>query len=170
MDANDLRTMLDYNVWARKRLLEAVTPLSAEQYAKPLGSSFGSVRDTVVHLYGAEWIWTARLEATPPPAAFPAAEAYPDLADVQEAWAANDVRLRAFAGTLDAASVQLMIEYRTMAGASMSSPVWQIIHHMTNHATYHRGQVTTLIRQLGGKPPKSQDLITFYRELGTAAA
>ena len=39
-----------------------------------------------------------------------------------------------------------------------------MVQHVVNHGSYHRGQVTTMLRQLGAQPPKSQDLITFYRE------
>jgi uncharacterized damage-inducible protein DinB len=52
-------------------------------------------------------------------------------------------------------------DQRRLTGAS---PLWQMLQHVVNHATYHRGQVTTLLRQLGATPPKSQDLIAFYRE------
>ena len=51
----------------------------------------------------------------------------------------------------------------------MRSVLWHMLQHVVNHATYHRGQVTTLLRQLGAAPPKSMDLIAYYRELGTPA-
>jgi uncharacterized damage-inducible protein DinB len=52
------------------------------------------------------------------------------------------------------------------SGVEAASPVWQMVQHMVNHASYHRGQVTTMLRQAGAKPAKSMDLITFYRETG----
>jgi uncharacterized damage-inducible protein DinB len=57
-----------------------------------------------------------------------------------------------------------VINFRTLAGASASAPIAHIVQHVVNHGTYHRGQVTTMIRQLGGEPPKSLDLILYYRE------
>jgi uncharacterized damage-inducible protein DinB len=46
----------------------------------------------------------------------------------------------------------------------MASPLWQMVQHVVNHGSYHRGQVTTMLRQLGSKPPKSLDMIAYYRE------
>jgi uncharacterized damage-inducible protein DinB len=51
-------------------------------------------------------------------------------------------------------------------GTPGRSRIWHIVQHVVNHATYHRGQVTTMLRQLGAASPKSQDLILFYRERG----
>ena len=57
-----------------------------------------------------------------------------------------------------------MLRYRTFNGEEMESAFSQMLQHVVNHATYHRGQVTTMLRQLGAPAPKSQDLIRFYRE------
>ena len=62
--------------------------------------------------------------------------------------------------------VEEIIDYRLLNGTAGRSRVWHMVQHMVNHASYHRGQVTTMLRQLGAAPPKSMDLITFYRERG----
>jgi uncharacterized damage-inducible protein DinB len=49
-------------------------------------------------------------------------------------------------------------------GQPVSSPFWQMLQHVVNHGSYHRGQVTTMLRQIGAAPPKSEDMITFYRQ------
>ena len=54
--------------------------------------------------------------------------------------------------------------YTLMSGAAGESTLQQMVQHVVNHATYHRGQVTTMLRQLGAAPPKSMDLIHFWRE------
>jgi uncharacterized damage-inducible protein DinB len=61
-----------------------------------------------------------------------------------------------------------VIRYKVFTGDEFSNPLWQSLHQLTNHASYHRGQVTTLLRQLGAKP-MSTDLILYYRELAAAA-
>jgi len=53
--------------------------------------------------------------------------------------------------------------YKTMEGKQFSNILWQMMQHLINHSTYHRGQVVTMLRQLGVKPIGT-DLITFYRE------
>lgn len=163
MDANDLRTMLDYDCWARTRMLSAVATLSAEQYTRAMGNSFGSVRDTVVHIYGADRIWAARYIGGASPTGFPTPESLPDVAAVHAAWTELDARVSQFAAALDDAGVNRIVAYENLAGASFATPLRQIIHHVTNHATYHRGQVTTMLRQLGAAPPESMDLIAYYR-------
>ena len=164
MDANDIKVMLDYDRWARERMLDAVAPLSAEQYTRAMGNSFGSVRDTVVHIYSADWIWTERYVHGVSHPDFPGPESFPDVAAIRAAWSDLDTQVGGFTVTLDEASVNRMVHYTNMKGLPFSSPVWQIIHHATNHATYHRGQVTTMLRQLGAAPPESMDLIAYYRE------
>ena len=56
-----------------------------------------------------------------------------------------------------------MIHYAHFSGAPVESVFWHTLQHVVNHATFHRGQVTTMLRQLNAQPPKSQDLIAFYR-------
>jgi uncharacterized damage-inducible protein DinB len=77
--------------------------------------------------------------------------------------------MRTFFAGLDMDGVSRVVEYTSMAGHPMQSVLWHMLQHVVNHATYHRGQVTTLLRQLGAAPPTSMDLIAYYRELGTPA-
>src|SRR5262245_6322900 len=85
MHATDLRTLIHYNYWARDRMLDAVARLTPEQFTKLLGNSFSSVRDTVVHLYGAEWIWITRFKGQSP-MELPKPGEFSDLASVRAAW------------------------------------------------------------------------------------
>jgi uncharacterized damage-inducible protein DinB len=61
-----------------------------------------------------------------------------------------------------------VIRYKAFSGDEFSNPLWQSLHQVSNHATYHRGQIVTMLRQLGVKPV-STDLIMYYRELAAAA-
>jgi uncharacterized damage-inducible protein DinB len=162
MSRNDLIRLLDFHYWARNRVLEAVAALSAGQYTEPRGGSFASVRDTLNHLYSAEWIWLRRLNGESPTA--PPSIDLPDLSALRPAWHDLEAQWRGFLDAASEASVGEVMPYRLLSGQSAASPLWQIVTHMVNHGTYHRGQVTTLLRQLGAKPPASTDLITYYRE------
>jgi len=163
MTRNDVLTLIDYHYWARDRLLDAVGSLSPEQFTKDLGNSFGSVRDTLAHIHAAEWIWLARWQGESP-TSLPPADRFPDLASVRAGWREHEATLRAFFEGVDEAGLGRVVQYRMNNGMTGASPLWQMLQHVVNHATYHRGQVTTLLRQLGATPPKSQDLIAFYRE------
>jgi uncharacterized damage-inducible protein DinB len=163
MNSDDLRTMLDYHYWARDRMLAAVAALTPEQYTRSLGNSFTSVRDTVVHTYSAEWNWYLRWTGDSPTAMLDP-ERFPTLEDVKTAWTDNEQKIRMFLDTLDDAGIEKAIQYRALNGQELGSVFRHTLQHVVNHATYHRGQVTTMLRQLGAAPPESQDMIAFYRE------
>lgn len=162
MHDDDVQTLVDYHYWARDRMLEVLEPLPAEQYMRDLANSFPSIHDTVVHLYGADWIWCARWEGESPDS-LPAPALFADLAAVRAAWIEHEHRVRAVLARFGALGVDSIVEYRRN-GRLYAEPFWQTLQHVVNHGSYHRGQVTTMLRQLGAAPPKSLDLIAFYRE------
>jgi len=165
MNLQDLRTLLEYHYWARDRLLDALDALTPEQFARDLGSSFKSIRDTVAHTYAAEWAWYQRWQGQSPTALLPA-DQFPDVAAIRSAWTAHEAKMRAFVDALGADGVNRVIDYTLLTGAAGSSPIWQMLQHVVNHASYHRGQVTTMLRQLGATPAKPMDMIAYYRTRG----
>jgi uncharacterized damage-inducible protein DinB len=163
MNLTDLRTLLDYHYWARDRVLNAAATLSPEQFTRDLGSSFKSVRDTLAHLYAAEFAWYSRWQGQSPTSLTPA-DQFPDVESIRSAWTEHEQRVRGYLEALGENGVGNVIEYKLLNGAPGASPFWQMLQHIVNHGSYHRGQVTTMIRQLGGAPAKSLDMIAFYRE------
>jgi uncharacterized damage-inducible protein DinB len=163
MDLSNLTTLLDYHYWARDRLLEAVARLTPDQFNRDLGSSFKSVRETLVHIYAAEWAWNSRWRGTSPTALL-TSDPFPDVESLRRAWVENEANVRAFTTSLGDAGVDRVFAYRMLSGAEGASPFWQMLQHVVNHASYHRGQVTTMLRQLGATPAQSMDMIGFYRE------
>ena len=163
MNLQDSHHLISFHYWARDRMLDAVDLLSPEQFTRELGGSFGSVRSTVVHTLSAECVWLSRWSGEPLTAML-TAEKYPDASSVRKAWRDHERKLRGYFETVDEQAVQKVMSYKTMAGVESAAPLWQMLQHVVNHATYHRGQVTTLLRQLGAEPPKATDLIAFYRE------
>ncbi len=162
-----LRFMFQYNAWADRRLLDACASLTGEQFTRSLGSSFSSVRDTVAHLYGAEWVWNERFQGRSPSALNPGT-AFPDFASVRAKLEEMDLYYIDYVAKLTTQDLERVIRYKSFAGDEFSNPLWQSLHQLTNHASYHRGQVVTLLRQLGAKPV-STDLIMYYREQAAAA-
>ena len=163
-----LRSLFQYNLWADLRTLDACATLTSEQFTRNLGSSFGSVRDTLAHLYGAEWLWNERILGRAP-AGLPPASDFPDLATVRAKLEEMDRYFIDFASKVTPQDLERVIRYKTPAGKEFSNPLWQSLHQLTNHATYHRGQIVTMLRQLGVKPV-STDLIGYYRELAASAS
>ena len=163
MNREDLNNLLNYHYWARDRLLAAVEPLTPEQFTRDLGSSFRSVRDTLAHIVAAEWAWLSRWQGNSPTTLL-AADQFQDLASVRLFWSDLEPKVRAFSGGLGEAGLTQVFAYKLLSGQDGASPFWQMLQHVVNHASYHRGQVVTMLRQLGASPPKSLDLIAFYRE------
>ena len=164
MTREEAVALVDYHYWARDRMLDALEALTPEQYTKDLGNSFTSVRDTVVHTYGAEWNWYLRWVSSSP-TGFPDAAGFPDVAAIRDAWRAQEQKVRLLVNSLASANqLDRVLRYRTFDGQEMESAFSQMLQHVVNHATFHRGQVTTMLRQLGAAAPKPQDLIRFYRD------
>jgi uncharacterized damage-inducible protein DinB len=165
MTASDIRTLLDYHYWARDRALDAVELLSADEFTRARGSSFSSIRDTLAHTYFAEWAWYERWHGRSPDR-MPEFDRFADAPSLRAAWADHEAKMRAFLEPLTDADLQRVIRYRLFSGAEGESALWQMVQHVVNHASYHRGQVTTMLRQAGAAPPRPMDLIAFYRTRG----
>ena len=164
-----LSTLLDYHYWARDRVLDAAERLTSEQLTRDLGNSFPSVRDTLVHLFSADWIWCARWEGESPQDVLDPTT-FPDVASIRAAWTEHEQKVRAILAQLGENGITRVIDYRGWNGLVQAQPFWQMLQHVVNHGSYHRGQVTTLLRQLGAAPPRSLDLIAFYRERSATTA
>jgi uncharacterized damage-inducible protein DinB len=157
-----LQTMLDYHYWARDIILDAVTEVPRDKFTAPVTSSFGSLRDTVAHIYAADWIWFQRWTGQTPKTLI-AYDQFPDPTSIRTAWKDLETSTRQFVDNLGEAGVNKAFSYTLLSGAPDTAPFWEMLVHVVNHATYHRGQVTTLMRQMGMHPPKPTDMIAFFR-------
>src|SRR5262249_46648026 len=150
MSPEEIRLLYDYNAWANHRSMEAAAALSTPQFTQPMGNSFSSVRDTLAHIFGAEWIWLERFQGRSP-AGLADATQFADLASLRKSWEEFEPRLLGFVRGLTPDDLERVFEYKTLRFGVYSNPLWQSMQHVVNHGSYHRGQVTTLLRQLGAK-------------------
>src|SRR5262249_51878135 len=137
--------------------LTAVTPLSQAEFTRDLGASFRSIQGTLVHIMWGEWRWLQFWKAgsfTPEidPASFP------DVAALQARWTPLEEEQQEFA---DGLTDPALAAPRTIVDHSY--PLGALIQHLVNHSTYHRGQVVTLLRQLG-HPAPATDFRRFLTE------
>ena len=152
---------LRYSAWASRKLVEAVRTVSDADLDKPVSISHNSLLGTLSHILWADWLWFTRVvEPMEKPGQTREAleKVWPELQDKWIAWA-------------DRASddeVNRVVEYVSILdGQKARTPVWQIVLHIVNHATLHRGQAMGMLRQAGSAPPHT-DLMNFYRELTAA--
>lgn len=154
--------LFNYNYWARDRQLEACGRITQEQFLRPMGNSFSSLRDTLAHLLIAEWGWHERWRGRSPTQAdieqF-SAERLPTAAAIQERWHRVERDIREYLMGLSEEALAYPLSYTNLKGERWSYPLWRMLFHVVNHQTYHRGQVTTLLRQLGAQPVQIDFLV-----------
>jgi uncharacterized damage-inducible protein DinB len=156
----ELLDLLEYHRWATEKVLQAVSGLNSENYSKNLGSSFSSIRDTLLHSYGADRAWLGRIQGQQ--LERPRPEDYPSVAVLREVWLET---LSTFPNIVQSQSPDKLMSYRAFDGTPYSNKLGDIIRHVVNHGAYHRGQVTTMLRQLGEKVVTT-DMIAYYRLKG----
>jgi uncharacterized damage-inducible protein DinB len=163
MTRDDLIQHLQYTAWASHKLLEASLALDPADQTRDLGASHSSIASTLAHIYLADGVWLSRLNGKSPTSM---AEVAKDtsLPAMARDWPALLERFIEWVRGLDDEGVKRALEYRMMDGTRCRTPVWQILLHVVNHGTLHRGQAMAMFRQLGHKPPAT-DLIFYYRSL-----
>ena len=145
------RRLYAYDAWANRRTLDACAALTPEQFTQDLGSSFRSVRDTLVHIFGAEWIWLERFQGRSP-TALPGRRSFRSRQRPRALDGSGTRSAATMSADFTPADLDRVLEYRNMKGKCSAQPLWQMLQHVANHGSYHRGQVTTLLRQLGAQP------------------
>lgn len=146
-----LHDLFEHNYWARDRQLESCRVLTTEQFQQPLTSSFPSLRDTLVHLMGVEWLWLERWQGRSPQA-LPPLLGFPNVAALAERWRAIERRMREYLAGVTREALVDSFTYTNFRGQNWTYPLWRAMLHVLTHQAYHRGQVATLLRQLGVQP------------------
>jgi uncharacterized damage-inducible protein DinB len=152
---------LEFMKWADDTMFAALSEAPPDQIARDRGSSFKSLFDTLNHVYLAESVWFHRIQGSPN-TRIADLESPPDLSALGQAWPALHRGWIDWAQPLSDEDWQKPLTFRSMQGTEAQLPHWQILLHVVNHGSYHRGQVATMLRQAGIKPPGT-DLIAFYR-------
>jgi uncharacterized damage-inducible protein DinB len=168
MDLETIQQLFAYNAWANQRTIAGCESISNEQFLQQAGGSFGSVRNTLAHIMDVEWLYHERWNGRAP-TAFPNAEHYGDLSQIKARWKTVDADVNYFVQALSADEISQVIEYRNIKNVPQSYRLWETMQHLVNHSTYHRGQVTTLLRQVGGTAQAS-DMLLFFKEHSARAA
>ena len=160
MQLETIRELYDYNHWANQRVLSALNPLTDEMFTRNMGNSFVSLRDTLAHILGGEWIWLERWLGRSPKALLSASD-FPTVQALQRRWAAVRLDQNQYIQTLVPDHLKDDVSYTNTRGERYSYALWRQMLHVLNHSSYHRGQVTTLLRQMGAEPA-STDLLVYY--------
>lgn len=153
--------LLDYTVWANHRVMRVAATLSPDDFRRDLGASHGGVRGTLTHMMSAEWIWLERWKGVSHTRMIDEGE-FADILALRDRWTLIEGHRREWLETVREEALSEPVRYRTTEGREYVNPLWHLVQHLVNHSTYHRGQVTSLLRQLGARPV-STDLVAWDR-------
>ena len=162
---DDFPSLFAYNRWANDRVVQAVRQLSAELYAGEPVPGWSSVRATLVHLADATVIWSRRLCGEPVTKRASEADC-PTPDDAAHLLAQGQEAFEQLLPTLTPERLAAALTYRNFQDQQVSVPIWAVLRHVVNHATYHRGQVAAKLARLGVEPIPT-DLVFWAIERAT---
>ena len=163
MTVNDLETLFDYGYWANKKLFALVRQLTPDQFTQNVAGSYGSVRNTLVHMMSAEWGWLERSGGTRRgPALVPAD--YPTFVSVVERWNEVERNVRAFLSGLRPEDLERVVEFAVGSGPKQRMPRVNLLQHSATHGVHHRGQIALMLRMLGFAPG-NVDRVLYFGEV-----
>jgi len=156
--------MARYNAWANARLYAAARSLPDAAYRKNVGAFFGSLHGTLNHLLVTDRIWMRRLTGTGEHPDRLDAILYDDLAPLEQARRQEDERILRYVERLREEDLEREVGYATTKGVAQRSRLGEILAHLFNHQTHHRGQAHAILTVLGIQEPQPLDLMAMLRE------
>jgi len=152
-----------YNVWANKLITEALLKLEDGAVEKEIISSFPSVSTTVCHIWSAEFIWLQRLQLVEHPV-WVQNEFTGTFEEAVANWHQVSLSLKQFIEKqYDDRALEHTLQFYDRQKVSHKMPVYQVLLHVFNHSTQHRGQLITMLRQLGVTKIPQTDFVAFAR-------
>ena len=163
-----LLEMMAYDRWANNRLIKAAQQLDSARLARDLNSSFSSVHQTLLHIVWAEELWLERWHGHSfMPSLDPTA--FSTVQSLHHHFEEVHARQRHFLEVLEAGADDQRIGYVNFRGQRWEYSLAQMVQHLVTHSAYHRGQLATMLRQLGVVPPTT-DYLVYVDEQTSAGA
>jgi uncharacterized damage-inducible protein DinB len=161
MTLQEILTLFQYDEWATKQTIESVSSLAEEQYKRDLKSSHGGIHGTLVHIYSADCLWLERWKGNSNFTHI-TQDQIPSLIALNDRWQEYRESLHGYLMNLTDTKLSALFSYTDTRGNSHAELLYQQMQHRVNHSSYHRGQIVTMLRQIGGKP-QATDLLIYYR-------
>ncbi|MFI5181182.1 MAG: DinB family protein [Thermoanaerobaculia bacterium] len=149
---SELFSLYDYNEWANDRVIKMLRALPEADYLKEMGGGWPSVRATFVHIAGATDAWAERFKGKTDVLALPKESALPKLEDAVTVLLSAQKKHRAHLETLTREKLDRPFSWKNLSGEVKMAPFWIVVRHVVNHQTYHRGQISSMVRRLGHQP------------------
>jgi len=164
MNLQEVKLLHAYNAWANNRVLDALAGIPEKEYTREMKSSHGSIHGTMVHIVAAERLWQSRWQGSADAALLTTNEV-PSFPALRTLWEEVGRSTARFLGTMTDRKLAETFQVTSQAAGSVTLTYWQSLQHIVDHSSYHRGQIVTLLRQLGFTPPTAS-LLLFYRDAG----
>jgi len=162
--SDEILALYTYNEWANERLLGSLRELPEADYVREMGGGWPSVRATFVHIAGATDAWAERFLGQDV-LELPKESALPKLEDAARVLKSAQEKHRAHLKTLTRENLERAFSWKNLSGEVKTAPFGIVVRHVVNHQTYHRGQIASMLRRLGHKPPAT-DMVRWGMEGG----
>jgi uncharacterized damage-inducible protein DinB len=158
-----LQHLYDYNYWANHRYFAVAEGLRDEQLRRKQGHSWDSVHAVLVHMLSSEWVWLQRWSGTSPKGHL-SADDFPTLAALKERWSQAEAEMQAFIADQTEDSLERVVTYSNFSGEKFDVPLWQMLMHVANHETHHRGELAAMFA-LMNVPHPEEEVIQYFLNL-----
>lgn len=153
-----------YNVWANHRFIYRLQELPEERWMQTLPSSFNSFYKTILHMWDAESAWWQRMRLHEH-IVFPSMSFEPSFNDACNGLISQSMEWEDFMrNSLTDDMLQSNLSYKTKSGDAFTQPMQEVLHHVFNHSTYHRGQLVCMLRAAGEERIPISDFIYYTRQ------
>ena len=162
MNKADILLLYQYNQWTTKKILDAASKVTSEQFLAPGSFPHGGLRGTLVHALFAEWIWRNRWEGTSPTVRLKPDD-FPTLESLRARWAEEEKLLMAFVENVTEERLNSRFSYKATDGTPHERTLWQAMAHLVNHGTQHKTEAAAMLTDLG-QSPGDIDMILYLIE------
>ena len=160
-----LQELYEYNYWANHRYLKAAEGLSEEQFRRKQGHSWDSVQGVLVHMMSSEIMWPVRWKGEESPR-FLDPKDFPTCASVRDYWAGVEKNMRTFLVAQNEGTLSGNVTYTNTKGETFTLPLWQMMAHVPNHNTHHRGELAAMFALMNAPHPEDEVVQYFLIKSG----
>ncbi|MEP7134999.1 MAG: DinB family protein [Chloroflexota bacterium] len=162
MNKPDILLLYKYDQWSSRKILDALSRVTEEQYLAPASFPHGGLRGTLVHALFADWIWRQRWEGTSPSYRLKP-EDFPTVESLRARWVEEEKLLMTFVENVTEERLNSKFSYKATDGTPHERVLWQAMLHLINHGTQHKTEAAAMLTDFG-QSPGDIDMILYFNE------